>query len=125
MRIEQYLTVVSFSFLIKMFLSKSNVKVAIIGAGFAGLRAARHFEQVGIDYVILEGSGRIGGRVYPFEYQSGYLHYGAEYVNGFDNEIYQIVEKHGLLDKHESRANDLWMLDEGTITVINGKRVEG
>lgn len=100
-------------------------KICIIGAGFAGLRAARHFEQLGIDYVILEGSDRIGGRVFPFEYKNGFLHYGAEYVNGIDNEIYGIVEKHDLLDEYESRTSDLWMLEEGTITVVDGEKVEG
>ncbi|CAI2352465.1 unnamed protein product [Caenorhabditis sp. 36 PRJEB53466] len=108
----------------RMVSEQNKVKVAIIGAGFAGLRAARHFEQVGIEYTIIEGSDRVGGRVYPFSYNKGYLHYGAEYVNGLDNEIYQIVEKHNLLDKTESRTNDLWMLDEGTLTIIDGKRVE-
>lgn len=99
-------------------------KFCIIGAGFAGLRAARHFEQLGVDYLILEGSNRVGGRVYPFEYQNGYLHFGAEYVNGFDNEIYGIVEKLDLLDKFEPRTGDLWMLDEVTVTVVDGKQVE-
>ncbi|PIC30804.1 hypothetical protein B9Z55_021923 [Caenorhabditis nigoni] len=100
-------------------------KICIIGAGFAGLRAARHFEQLGLDYLILEGSDRVGGRVYPFEYQNGYLQYGAEYVNGLDNEIYGIVEKFDLLDKVQSRTDDLWMLEEGGIVVVDGKKVEG
>uniref|UniRef100_A0A8R1HSY7 Amino_oxidase domain-containing protein n=1 Tax=Caenorhabditis japonica TaxID=281687 RepID=A0A8R1HSY7_CAEJA len=91
----------------------------------AGLRAAQCFEHANVDYIVYEGSDRVGGRVYPFAYKNGYLHYGAEYVNGTDNEIYQIVEKHDLLHKPESRTGDLWMLDEGTITVVDGKRVEG
>ncbi|ULT92642.1 hypothetical protein L3Y34_010027 [Caenorhabditis briggsae] len=99
-------------------------KICIIGAGFAGLRAARHFEQLGLDYLILEGSDRVGGRVYPFEYQNGYLHHGAEYVNGLDNEIYGIVEKFDLLDKVQSRTKDLWMLDEEGIVVVDGEKVE-
>ncbi|KAF1755406.1 hypothetical protein GCK72_021975 [Caenorhabditis remanei] len=99
-------------------------KLCIIGAGFAGLRAARHFEQLGVDYLLLEGSDRVGGRVYPFEYQNGFLHFGAEYVNGFDNEIYGIVEKLDLLDKFEPRTADLWMLDDGTVTVVDGKQVD-
>ncbi|CBW44373.2 Amine oxidase domain-containing protein [Caenorhabditis elegans] len=100
------------------------VKVCIIGAGLAGLRSAIHFEQVGIDYTIFEGSNRIGGRVYPFEYQDGYLHFGAEYVNGVDNEVYNLVEKYDLFDKTKPRTDDLWMLDQdNSITLVNGHLV--
>uniref|UniRef100_A0A1I7V2N6 Amino_oxidase domain-containing protein n=1 Tax=Caenorhabditis tropicalis TaxID=1561998 RepID=A0A1I7V2N6_9PELO len=97
-------------------------KFCIIGAGFAGLRAARHFEQLGVDYLILEGSDRVGGRVYPFEYREGYLQYGAEYINGVENEVYGIAKKLGLL---AGRTEDLWMLDESTITVVDGEKVDG
>lgn len=101
-----------------------KVKVCIIGAGLAGLRSAIHFEQVGIDYTIFEGSNRIGGRVYPFEYQDGYLHFGAEYVNGVDNEVYNLVEKYDLFDKTKPRTDDLWMLDQdNSITLVNGHLV--
>jgi phytoene dehydrogenase-like protein len=38
-------------------------EVVIIGAGLAGLAAARRFEQAGVDYLLVEGGDRIGGRV--------------------------------------------------------------
>lgn len=70
-----------------------------------------------MSYVIFEGSNRIGGRVFPFQYSSGYLQYGAEYVNGVDNEIYEIVKKNNLVAEKE--------LDyEATETVVNGKEVD-
>ncbi|VDO91369.1 unnamed protein product [Heligmosomoides polygyrus] len=43
-------------------------RVAIIGAGFAGLAAAAVFERSGIDYVVYEGANRVGGRVYSVPY---------------------------------------------------------
>lgn len=99
-------------------------RVCIVGAGLAGLRAARHFEHFKVDYVIFEGSDRVGGRVYPFPYKDGYLQYGAEYVNGYENEIYGIVRDSKLLDKKHPRTQDLWMLDDYTVTVIDGQRVD-
>ena len=40
-----------------------SARVGIIGAGLAGLNAARALNRAGIDYEIYEASDRIGGRV--------------------------------------------------------------
>jgi monoamine oxidase len=37
--------------------------VVIIGGGLAGLTAARHFHQAGIDFQLLEARDRLGGRI--------------------------------------------------------------
>jgi monoamine oxidase len=41
--------------------------IAIIGAGAAGLAAAKELEQMGQDYLLLDASHRIGGRAYTEE----------------------------------------------------------
>lgn len=40
-----------------------NAEVVIVGAGVAGLAAARQFENAGFDYILLEKSGIPGGRI--------------------------------------------------------------
>jgi phytoene dehydrogenase-like protein len=40
-----------------------RVDVAIVGGGLAGLAAARRLDHEGVDYVLLESSDRLGGRV--------------------------------------------------------------
>ncbi|CAD6199377.1 unnamed protein product [Caenorhabditis auriculariae] len=99
-------------------------KVAIIGAGIAGLRAARVFEQNHIDYIIFEAKDRIGGRIYPFGYGDGYLQHGAEYVNGVDNEIYKIAESLKIMENNDDLVPDEYISQSSTAIFIDGTRIE-
>lgn len=65
--------------------SNSEVDVAVVGAGAAGLAAAKTLEKAGVSYVVLEASHRIGGRAYteempngdPFDLGCHWLHSGS------------------------------------------------
>jgi len=60
----------------------STSDVIIVGAGAAGLSAARTFEEAGITYKVIEARGRIGGRAYtetetfgvPYDVGGHWLH---------------------------------------------------
>ena len=62
----------------------SEPDVIIIGAGAAGLSAAKELARLGLSHVVLEGSHRIGGRAYSeeiapevwFDLGCSYLHQG-------------------------------------------------
>ncbi|GMT33299.1 hypothetical protein PFISCL1PPCAC_24596, partial [Pristionchus fissidentatus] len=86
--------------------SGQELPVCIIGAGFAGLKAGSDLEKAQIPYIIVEGSSRIGGRVYPLKYEDGYLQYGATYINGNANPIYTIAESNGLVDNNATNEGD-------------------
>ncbi|HEX4249858.1 MAG TPA: NAD(P)/FAD-dependent oxidoreductase [Pseudonocardia sp.] len=66
-----------------------HVRVAVLGAGFAGLAAATHLDGAGVDVTVLEARDRVGGRVWsqrletPFG--SSVVERGAEFVlDGYD-----------------------------------------
>ena len=60
----------------------AEVDVAIVGAGAAGLAAAKELRKAGRSFVVLEARSRIGGRAYtddtlgiPFDAGAQYIHW--------------------------------------------------
>lgn len=50
-------------------LQNKDIKVAIIGGGFAGLSAFRRLNSLGANHVdLFEASNRLGGRVFPIPF---------------------------------------------------------
>ena len=60
-----------------VFAARKHYDVIIIGAGLAGLQAGRMLQQHGVDFLLLEGSERIGGRVYTLDHLPGRPEAGA------------------------------------------------
>jgi monoamine oxidase len=63
---------------------KQDADIIVIGAGAAGLMAARELSKAGKSVIILEARDRIGGRIYPLPAEEwGYeAQGGAEFVHG-------------------------------------------
>jgi monoamine oxidase len=66
----------------------------IVGAGAAGLAAARHLVDAGIDVCVLEARNRIGGRVYTTRDSQTLIpiELGAEFVHGRAPELLALIE---------------------------------
>jgi monoamine oxidase len=58
--------------------------VVVIGAGAAGLAAARRLHERGLDFLVLEARDRIGGRAYtlPGRHGTAAVELGAEFIHG-------------------------------------------
>lgn len=72
-------------------------RVAIIGAGFAGLAAADHLVSHGVDVVVLEARDRVGGRVWSQTLPGGWvIERGAEFILPDDRVIRSTARRLGL-----------------------------
>src|SRR5699024_9099874 len=92
-------------------------KVVIIGAGFAGLVAARELQTAGIEYEILEAKDRIGGRAWTEERMGRPLELGATWVHWFQAHTWTEIMRYG--QRKEITAspsgNDAYWVTDGEV----------
>ncbi|XP_035687059.1 polyamine oxidase 7-like [Branchiostoma floridae] len=81
--------------------STEERKIVIVGAGIAGIAAAKTLHENGVDdFVILEGSDRIGGRMRQAEFGGVKVEIGANWVQGLhDNPIWDLAQKYNISGK--------------------------
>ncbi|HEY9738462.1 MAG TPA: flavin monoamine oxidase family protein [Trichocoleus sp.] len=82
-------------------LARKNLRVAVIGAGLAGLVAAYELKKQGYQVTLLEARDRIGGRVYTLREGFGsnqYAEAGGEYIDSFNvhRQMHRYVQEFGL-----------------------------
>ena len=74
-----------------------RIRVAVVGAGLAGLAAADTLVDAGAEVVLLEARDRVGGRVHSRELPNGAVaELGAEFILPGNDTIRAFVERFGL-----------------------------
>src|SRR3954469_20244616 len=86
---------------------QDRADVLVVGAGVAGLVAARELARAGLKVCVVEARERIGGRIYTLHVNGEpfALELGAEFIHGKPPEIFEIVERArlqlcGVSDRH-------------------------
>lgn len=99
--------------------SNEQTDVVVVGAGVAGLAAAKRLVEAGASVIVLEGRDRIGGRILTV-HDSRLpvpVELGAEFVHGTADEVTEIARRERLVlcDTQGQR----WRADRGSLTPLN------
>ena len=78
-----------------------RAEVVVVGAGLAGLSAARRLMDAGVEVVVLEARDRVGGRTHSVVEDDGrIIEYGGQWVGPTQDRALGLVEEFGLDDVH-------------------------
>ncbi len=95
--------------------------VIIIGAGAAGLSAARVLQQAGRKVTVLEGRDRTGGRLNTIEVGGGTVDEGGNWIHGVPaNPLYDLVVEAGIEVERDDLLHPRHLLSYDSVT---GQRV--
>jgi monoamine oxidase len=112
----------------------NNLKtdVVVIGAGAAGLAAARTLHDRGVDFLVFEARDHVGGRAYTLHGQNGTpIELGAEFIHGPAVSTRALMREIGeealptesaaftLLHGHLEPAPDRWEPAERVLRAVN------
>lgn len=70
--------------------------VLVVGAGMAGLTAARTLAESGVKVLVLEAQKRIGGRILTRHGDGEAIELGAEFIHGRPPELWALIVEAGL-----------------------------
>lgn len=96
------------------------MRVLVLGAGLAGLAAARDLRDAGHDVVVVEARERIGGRVWTDRTFADHpVEFGAEFVHGDRVATWPLIERLGLRTRRWEKTGDsLVRLETGELMTM-------
>jgi monoamine oxidase len=77
-------------------MTNGSQDVIVIGAGMAGLTAARALAEAGLKVLVIEAQDRIGGRIWTKHIGDEAIELGAEFVHGRPQELWALIEEAGV-----------------------------
>jgi monoamine oxidase len=92
--------------------------VVVVGAGMAGLTAARTLAEAGLKVLVVEAQDRIGGRIWTRHVGDEAIELGAEFIHGRPPELWALIDEAGLETYERDGAQVCF--DDGTLSDCNG-----
>lgn len=93
--------------------------VLVVGAGMAGLTAARALAEAGLKVLVLEAQERIGGRILTEHVGDEAIELGAEFIHGRPPELWALIEEAGL-ESYERGGSQI-CFEDGVLSDCGGE----
>lgn len=77
-------------------MAENTYDVIVVGAGMAGLTAARSLAEAGLKVLVVEANDRIGGRIWTRHVGDEAIELGAEFIHGRPPELWALIKEAGL-----------------------------
>ena len=95
-----------------------DADVVVVGAGFAGMTAARRIQEAGRSVVVLEGRDRVGGRTDTVEVEGVALDLGGQWVGPGQDRLYKLAADVGVETFAQHDTGDSVVVRNGAGTRI-------
>ncbi|MFP8906129.1 flavin monoamine oxidase family protein [Streptomyces atacamensis] len=97
--------------------------VVVVGAGPAGLMAARRLSRAGVGVAVLEARDRVGGRTWSDTVDGAWLEIGGQWVSPDQTELLTLLDELGMETYQRHRDGDsVYISPDGTRTRYRGGR---
>lgn len=92
-----------------------TVDVVVIGAGLAGLTAARELGNAGLEVLVLEARDRLGGRICTEERLGVRLELGGNWLHWLQPHVWAEITRYGLEVDRGPRSEETYWLQNGRV----------
>jgi monoamine oxidase len=100
-------------------MADNTYDVVVVGAGMAGLTAARSLAEAGLKVLVVEAQDRIGGRIWTRHVGEEAIELGAEFIHGRPPELWALIDEAGL-ETYERDGSQV-CFDDGALRDCGGE----